>query len=498
MNFLQIFTLCLYFVIYVSSETTPETQRFFNFKMLELKNNLKEKYCNMRDFSGKPFCPISTTEKTSDKIPFNGIFSGYGFDRVLKEIRFPVLVPATKIVHEKKVFTTSVRYPDIRSFLNQVYKTGDQDFFEAGVYCLSVAGIRQLSNSFSVAHTNVGVSQKIYTSFTSQIEEMKALPEFNTIIEMLPPYDPKDPIVKEMYQTLIRFFGTDASTSTEHGGSIYQQTTIKECFGGDSVTGMRSDLERTIQKLPLISNAYTRYRSLSQINILGGNPELGSDKMEERIASFDVAPAPVKFYTVPLWEVIKNVERRNWIKAAVTDYIQANQPTVNRVMNEINHAKLESFKRPQNVYILSYSVEQNGLVLTWGMDCPFVRLGGDAQMYLPQCTRRRPTVQVAANQRMLLYNRFYGQELHVERDGSGQLRALVLENGNVIRASNPIVSGCERVGFGGRACLHGNCYNIFERNFIYVCMDTVPNAADGGPAHYNMRHSVPAWHCGEF
>jgi hypothetical protein len=497
MKILQIFTLFLCFVFLVSSQTIPETQRFLESKLLELKNNLKEKYCNMRDFSGKPFCPVSTEVKYSNKIPFNGVFSGYGFDRVLKEIRFPVLVPATKIVHEKKVTTTSVRFPDIKSFLDQVYKTGDQDYFEAGVYCLNVASIRQLANSFSVAHTNVGVSQNIYTSFTSKIEEMKALPEFNQIIKLLPPYNPNDPIVKETYQMMIRFFGTDASTVTEHGGSIYQQTTIKECFGGDTDTGMRSDLQRTIEKLPLLSNAYTRYRSLSHINILGGNPEFGSDKINERIASFDAAPAPVKFYTVPLWEVIKNVDRRNWVKSAVLDYIQSNQPRVDRVMNEINHAKLQNFKGPQNIYLMDYNIEQSGLIATWTMDCPYIDLGMP-NMYLPHCARRRNTIQVAAGQRILQRNRFYGHEMFVDRDGSGQLRALVFENGNMIMASKPISSGCERVGFGGRACVNGFCYNAFERTFIYVCIDTVPNIADGGPAQHGLRHSLPAWHCSEF
>jgi hypothetical protein len=43
----------------------------------------------------------------------------------------------------------------------------------------------------------------------------------------------------------------------------------------------------------------------------------------------------VKFTIVPLWEVIRNGNQKNWVKAAIEDYIQKNQPNVQTMMNEI-------------------------------------------------------------------------------------------------------------------------------------------------------------------
>jgi hypothetical protein len=67
----------------------------------------------------------------------------------------------------------------------------------------------------------------------------------------------------------IDIFGTDASTSTEHGGIVYQQVAIKSCFGGSITDGMLHDIDALIRRVPPGNTAYLRYRQSGATNILG-------------------------------------------------------------------------------------------------------------------------------------------------------------------------------------------------------------------------------------
>jgi hypothetical protein len=404
-------------------------------------------------------------------------------------------------IPQKKVDVSAHRFGGVEQFLRTVYKDTNQNYFEAGLYVQNDAAIRQLANSFSLAYTNIGISQKIHTSYVSKVKSMTALPEFTAIVNSLPPWNPNDPSTRSLYDMLIQFFGTDAAIETEHGGTIYQQTTVKQCYGGDITGDIKNELEHKIRNQPPPASGYARFRQLGFFNVLGGNPELGSDRINERIATFDVAPAPVKFNTVPLWQIIADGTRQQWVKAAIDQYIAQNRPNVDTIMHQINHAKHESFRGNQRIVLMDYQIAQHAIWIVHWNDCPVARPRGS--VYTPHCARTRAPVMMHAGQRANHGAPFYTHQAVIERDGpSGNTRLVSLENGHVKYASPWLNAGCQRINYGPILCKNIGrtryCLHTYNALFRYVCMDCVPVIKDIGAAPFNFRHTVPECHCGGF
>lgn len=543
--------------IFVAAEFEPLKVEVLRNEIVGLANNLPQKYCPMRNFKGELFCPplqrgfsseetgvqndekiyidgspnvqanneidvsgFAVSEGESEDIQMqaelvdsstvaqamnqqpqsNGIISGFGFDRVKREVKFPVLPSGDHPVAQKKVDVSNHRFGDIEQFLRMIYKEPAQNKYEAGLYVQNDATVRQLANAFSLAYTNVGVSQKVHTSFITKVKSMSALPEFTAIVNSLPAWNPNDPSVKGLYDMLIQFYGTDVSVDTEHGGTIYQQTTIKECYSANVNADMQNDLEHKIRNQNLPNSAYARYRKLGHFNVLGGNPELGSDKIAQRIASFDQAPAPVKFTTVPLYQLIHDATRKNWVKAAIDLYVAQNKPNVDTIMNQIRHAKFQSFRGPQRIILMDYQIEQHAIWVVHWKDCPLARPRGS--VYTPHCARTRSPVMMSAGQNHNHGPPFYTHQAQINRDGpSGNTRIISLEKGHVKYGSNWLNRGCQRTNYGPILCQRigrrNYCLHTYRGLFRYVCMDCVPVIKDIGAAKYGFRHTVPECHCSD-
>jgi hypothetical protein len=395
----------------------------------------------------------------------------------------------------------------IQNFLQFVYKNSKtQTTWEAGLYVKNDAEIRRLANSFSLSQTKIGMTQRIHTSFSTTVKSMNALPEFIQIVNTLPAWNPQNPSVRSLYDMLIQFFGTDVSIATEHGGVIYQQSTIKECFGGDAKPGMRADMQTTINKQPPNTSGYYRFRQLGVLNILGGNPELGIDKIQQRINSFDQAPAPVKFTTVPLWEVIQNGNQKNWVKAAIEDYIQKNQPNVQTMMNEIIAARDRNFKGPQRIFTMETQTQQDWVLVTHWKNCPIARQKNS--VYTPDCAVIGQPSVLSAGQRQNTGGAYNNNQAVVERNPSnGFVRIYNTEGGKVKATSGWINKGCAKVPFGPRVCVKKRgawwrtktfCLETSTKLSRMVCIDCVPSVKPGAVGKFNLRHTYPECHCAGF
>eukprot|EP01080_Neovahlkampfia_damariscottae_P012288 gene12288-5871_t len=554
--------ICL---VLVSANLKPQQVKALENQISVAGNNLAQKHCPMRNFKGELFCPVaagpnglsetvgpsstSQDKKKKKKITVKApkttsrniveiyeleegeeepnfttldietlslesvqpasshfLISGTGFDRTTREIKFPVLETNPSVSKTKKVDSSPQLFNGIDNFIHYVFKnpTGQQTW-EAGLYAQSKEEVLRLANSFSLANTKVGITQQIYTSFTAKVKSMTPVTDFNSIINSLPPWNPNDPSVKSLYDMLINFYGTDVATTTQLGGTIYQQTTVKECYGGNVQQGMISDIKKTIDNSPNSGSGYAKYRKLGTLNILGGNPELGLNKIKQRISTFDQAPAPVKFTTVPIWTIIQNSQKKNYVKAAVEAYIKKNMPNNSKVISDIKAAKDKSFKGPQRVYTMDYQIAQDWVFVTHWKNCPIAKL--KKSQYTPNCAIIGSPFTVKAGQTVSRGVAFQNNQAFIERNSVGQVRIITKEGSKVKHTSGWVKKGCTRVRYGPKVCIKKKgflwrkktyCLATDTKLYRYVCMDCVPSIKQGALGKHKLRHTTPECHCAGF
>lgn len=136
---------------------------------------------------------------------------------------------------------------------------------------------------------------------------------------------------------------------------------------------MIKELEAGIKKIPPGELAYLKYRKLGIFQCRGGNPELGMDKIKERIESFKTFPAPIKFTTVPLFSVVRDQKKQNWLKQAITTYENENMINIKAILAQVEAEKSNRYKGVKTIHYQNFNVEQAGsLVYIW-VGCPVVQ-----------------------------------------------------------------------------------------------------------------------------
>lgn len=520
----------------------------FAFESLEsLKATMENKltkYCPLRNFNGALFCPSQQSSKSNNdmtvyledyKISDNSmvgavvaegaievppetqtqpreqaminktweampqdarLISGFGFDRVKRTIKFPVVPTREQPEHAPSVDSTTNRYGQPQDFLNAIFRKSN-NFFEAGLFVQQDSIINDLAYKFSDYKQNIGVTQRHYNLWKNGVKSETALPEFVEIVNSLPPWNVNDGYVRQMYNMLIEFFGTDVAVDTVFGGVVYQQTAIKSCYGGSVTEGMLQDIDAFIRKLPPGNSAYARYRSLSHLNVLGGNPEFGSDRINERVNTFGQAPAVIKFHSRPLSDFVSDPTRRSWVQQAVQQYINENLPNIDRIVQDIQNRKQQQFKGVQPIGLIDYGVEQGGNFICYWIGCAIIR--GKNWVYTPHCALLRSPIGMAAGGRQNSGSSWYDTQAILERDpASGFVRHFVTFRGQQTFASAWTGSGCTRSQFGPRLCLGRVCINTYERLFKYACLDCMPFVKQIGNGQHGTIHTVPDCVCQGF
>jgi len=438
---------------------------------------------------------FNRTKNKSEKR--NVIISGFGFDRTKRTMKFPVFDSELPTDGGGKVDHTTAKFNSVREFLTHVYAS--KGIFQGGLYVTNDNELRELANKFGDYRVSIGTTQRMYITHTSKIKSRTTTEEFDQIVASLPPYDRNNPTSKQIYDMFIEFFGTDISTSTEHGGIIYQQVAIKSCFGGSITEGMLNDIDALIRKIPP-NNAYLRYRQTGHNNILGGNPELSFDRINERIQSFNQAPAPLRFSAIPIWEAVNDSSRKNWIHTAVQDHINLNTQSVNAIMQQVEHARHQHFIGKQNLFHVDQQNEQHARMVAYFVGAPLIRPQGS--IYTPNFALQKSPISLAANENYKSgENNWFNQViLHsfIQRNALGQVRQYVVHNGKELRSSPWISTGCTSVPWGPRWCNSGiGCLNIFDVLRRGVCIDCVPSYTEA-PAKFNTKHRYLQCNCPEF
>jgi len=238
----------------------------------------------------------------------------------------------------------------------------------------------------------LAITQKFYTNWATKVPSYTVIPEFLELLETIPAaYDPNDMVSVTTYQQVIEIFGTDVTLTSTHGGIFFQQTAIKECYGGHVGPNMISEIDTTINKQPPGSLAYLDYRKLGVFDVKGGNPEIPVGDWAQIIASFPADPAITGFTSIPLWQLAP-AKYQAPLKAAIAAYTSGIQVSVNTMINSVEAARTLSYKNPQTVYVYGEQTEQGGDTIIHWDNCPYVKAGGG--FYTPRCTINIETVSI--------------------------------------------------------------------------------------------------------
>jgi len=359
-------------------------------------------------------CPNSNTPYPNNHggITDTEVISGAGYDRVTREIRFPVL-PSSVPVKVSTQSDQTFRFSDVQTYLSTIYL--QKAYYDGGLFILEDSFVNQFASLFSSYHLDMTVAQKLYNSFTTSASSMAPTADFLALLNTLPTtYNPNDANVVNLYKSrIIDLFGTDVSIATTHGGIIYQQSAVKSCYPASPFTDMTHELDSTIAKVSPGPLPYLRYRSLGVFDVKGGNPEIPKSQLAQIIASFPTDPAITGFTSVPLWQVVP-AKYQAAVKAAIDQYTNAKQGTINGLINSINAQRLQSYKNPQNVFIYYGQTEQKGGDILFWKTCPFLKEGGT--YYTPRCVinMENPVLNSGQNAVILNVNYYNYETLHYE------------------------------------------------------------------------------------
>jgi len=482
----------------------------------------------MRGLQGQLFCPVNNNVKSEDivyidekdtttidistsfleteqkeanlsnieKVISTGPISGFGYDRTTREMKFPVLPSGDQAQFTPKTEHTTHRFNQVSEYLNHIY--ADKGYFDGGLYVQSNGVVQDMANSFGDYKVNIGITQRQYILWNSVVKSNTPIEEFQQIINGLPAFDPNNPGVREMYNMVIQFFGTDIATNVQHGGIVYQRAAIKSCFGGSVTEGMIQDIDAFIRRVPPGPTAYAKFRNLGQVNIVGGNPELSLDRMNERVESFKGAPGVVKFSSTPIWNVVQDATRKGWLKAAIDLYVAQNQPNVHQIIHNVNVRRDQLFKGPQTLFLMDYHVEQKSNWVVHWTGCALIRQS--KFIYTPHCTLLRNPISLAAGGRMNAGSVNWETQSVIERDAnSGNVRTFSMFRGQLRHGSDWLRTGCVRVPYGPRLCqARLGCIDVHTRLSKYVCIDCLPVIRQQPGGQFNTIHTHPSCECAGF
>jgi hypothetical protein len=152
------------------------------------------------------FSPRNKTKNVPNLLNDERILSGFGYDRVRRSIRYPVLI-STKPSTVSNVERDAKRFLNVHEFLIHSMDSQKRNF-EAGIYTTSDKFVIDFAMNFGEDDVNIGVSQAYYHTHQTDIASWDPIEEFQEVIEKLPQWDPNNPITRSYYNNIIHFWGT--------------------------------------------------------------------------------------------------------------------------------------------------------------------------------------------------------------------------------------------------------------------------------------------------
>ncbi|EFC43635.1 predicted protein [Naegleria gruberi] len=283
----------------------------------------------------KRFTPSSTLDL---------LFAGMGYDSYAHTVKPQILNSNTvNVLSSPSVNSISVTMTDARQFYSQVYPiSGQQSTFYNGLYTHN-GGADEIFTKFFEGKLNVLNAQQQYTTHqTSVTNAMDITSGFSRIVEILP-----NEMNQEMYEKIIEFFGDSVMTLVNFGGVVDSTVSVRGCYSDPNMENyVKTQLSGIIQGYDAdVPVGWVKYHKISELDIAGGNPEI--DNIPRRVETFHLNPVPIRFDTIPIWQVFPEGPKRNNMKAVYDSYVQAQGSMVENKINRIQQLKLQELQKPQ-------------------------------------------------------------------------------------------------------------------------------------------------------
>ncbi|EFC36825.1 predicted protein [Naegleria gruberi] len=293
---------------------------------------------------------------TSRALMDNLIIAGVGYSREDFSIKPQVLKsgPASSWVSDlsfTKTMTTASEY------FSMVNPSDGQSVFN-GLYSHSNAGIDLIFSKYFEGELYIVDSQKQFFTHSVNAPDIRVTDEFQQIIDILP-----EQMDWDMYNLVLTSFGDSIATSIKYGGIVDMTVSIRSCFNDPQMMQYISqelqysiDGSSDVSKLP---NGYVRYHKVSQLDIVGGNPQISN--IHQRTATFAMNPVPVRLETIPIWRAFPDGPKQANMKKVYESYLQTRSRNVQNLINAFNAKREAEANNPQTFTAYKMDIRTNQL-----------------------------------------------------------------------------------------------------------------------------------------
>ena len=286
----------------------------------------------------------------------NLIVAGVGYSRDDHSIKPQILksAPASGASGELS-FTKTMK--TAYEYFSMIHPSDGQSVFN-GLYSHSDMGIDLIFSKYFEGDLFIVDAQKQIFTHTVQSLGLQVTDEFQQIIDILP-----DQMDWDLYMQVINSFGDSIATSIKYGGVVDMTASVRSCYNDPQMLQYLSqELQFTIDgssdvsKLP---NGYIRYHKVSQVDIVGGNPQISN--IRQRTATFAANPVPVTFDTIPIWRAFPNGVKQANMKKVYESYMQTRSRDVQNLINSFNAKREAEANSPQTFTAYKLDLRTNQL-----------------------------------------------------------------------------------------------------------------------------------------
>ena len=281
------------------------------------------------------------------------IVAGVGYSRIDHTIK-PQIV---KSPQAKKVTQTVTKFLNVMDsaerFFDYVYP-GDGVPIYNGLYSHN-SGAAEIFTNYFKGNMMVMDAQQQYVTHAVSVDKVEVTEDFQRILDILP-----STLDRDLYNLVISSFGDSILYQVEYGGVVDLTVSVRSCFNDANMKNyLDLELQMAAGDAPnTLPSGYIRYHKVSQLDIVGGNPELSDIK--QRVNTFSLNPVPVKFLSVPIWRAFPNGPKQENMKKVYQEYLDAKVKEILNIRSSL-YSHIQS-EQAQTLPFYVYHYARNGKI----------------------------------------------------------------------------------------------------------------------------------------
>ena len=344
------------------------------------------------------------------------ILAGLGYDHATHTIK-PQVLKSTNFQKVEPIRETNTvnTLSNAQQLFSMIYPNHDgSSKVYNGLYSHN-EGVDLIFSKYFQGEFTVYNSQKQFVSHHVESEGTSIVSGFEKIIEFLPgQYD------ADLYNLVLSYFGDSVLTSVDYGGVVDLTSSVRSCFSDGRIQQfVQSELSDIVgQAAESMPDSYARYHKVSQMDIIGGNPEISD--IRQRIPTFSANPVPTFFTTIPIWQVFPAGSKRENMKYAYDKFMASRSSIISDMVNRMN--TLQQQESQQAIQFKSFGRNRNGILVDIGT--VNLGLGQKAVISAPRCFYKTTITELPASASINLVRNgdqtFQFNALCSARNGFGQ------------------------------------------------------------------------------